>query len=81
MSSGPLVGRPVRCQCVYMLSLGLSLELSLVLYIVPIVCYAALSPLGRTSTTRHLALSLAIPRAIPLPLLSFESYLEMMLQE
>ncbi|QBP07108.1 hypothetical protein CPT_Minorna_057 [Escherichia phage Minorna] len=51
------------------------------LYIVPIICYAARSPLGRTSTIRHLALSFAIPRAIPFPLLSFESYLEMMLHE
>nr|DAO86544.1 MAG TPA: hypothetical protein [Caudoviricetes sp.] len=41
--------------------------LSLVLYIVPILCYAARSPLGRTSTTRHTPLlSLCY-------LLSFES--------
>nr|DAW25773.1 MAG TPA: hypothetical protein [Caudoviricetes sp.] len=41
------------------------------LYIVPIICYAARSPLGRTSTLRH------YPGAIPLLLLSFESYYEM----
>nr|DAW25717.1 MAG TPA: hypothetical protein [Caudoviricetes sp.] len=49
----------------------LSLGLSIVLYIVPILCYAARSPLGRTSTLQR------YPNAIPLLLLSFESYYEM----